>query len=331
MASVTIVQSTSSADLSNNATLGAGLTQGNTLLLVAAQYNNSGTQTPPVTYFVGGTSYTSPAAFMTSTSPSTNNNITCAAFLVPVISAMAGATALSFTVTSSSGGAVKLYGLELSVPTGFTLTLDQHVPNDGTGTSFATSTITTAFGSELAIFAIPVYSSTVSSGQIPNPPWTEVGGNNFMQLWYQNGVAASTNLSLSGTLTGSDDWASVLFTVYAAGTSTNISVSDFAGAVESYALTVAVPVSDVAAMVSSQSESVSLSFSDFAGSVETDIVSATVGLVDFAGVIESRVVSVSATFTDVAASFDSVFVPTGAPNPLKPAIVLVAAAYPVST
>ena len=207
MTGITVVQAVSSADLSNNATC-AGLTQGNMLLLIAGQYSTGGPNTPPVTYFVGGTSYTTPAAFL---SRSSATNISYAMWLVPVTAAMAGATALSFTVTSA--GAVKLYGMELSAAG--TIIVDQAHAANGSGSTFDSGSVTAQFDNELAVFSIPVFNFTASPGAVPHPPWTEVGGSNFMQTWYQNGVASGTALDLSGSLTGSGDWASGLITLIA--------------------------------------------------------------------------------------------------------------------
>jgi hypothetical protein len=281
---ITIVQSTQSTDLSNNATLGAGLTLNNYLLLVAASYFSSGSTSPAVTYFVGANSYTTPSPFLTRGSTSGSGDVVYTAWLVPIISAMAGQTGLSFTATGT--GAIKLYGIELSVPSGDSIVVDQSVSNSGNATStFNSLSITPVHNGELAVFAIPVYVDTVASGQVPNPPWNLIGDTSYMQVWYQNGVGTSA-ISLTGSLTGTTQYSSGLFSLYDLPAGTNVSVSDYAGAVESASVTATALFSEVAGAVDSASTLMFISVADLAGAVELSGISVSASINDLAGAVD---------------------------------------------
>ena len=98
--SITIVQSAVSADIDDTATFGSGLTSGNTLLIVAANYAVGFTATEPVQFEIGATQYTVPAAFLGEASAGTDS-LAYSAWLVPIGGGMAGATNLGFTVIGS--------------------------------------------------------------------------------------------------------------------------------------------------------------------------------------------------------------------------------------
>ena len=64
MSDINIVQSAVSSDINATATFGSGLTEGNTLLIVAADYGSGFTATAPTQFEIGSTEYTVPASFL---------------------------------------------------------------------------------------------------------------------------------------------------------------------------------------------------------------------------------------------------------------------------
>ena len=133
----------------------------------------------------------------------------------------------------------------------------------------------------------------------------------------------------AGSFNGGNYWVDV--EISTSGGPTLISVSDFAGVVESRSGTATLSVQDFAGVldVVTVLTGTPIFVSDFAGTVESSpAITATVLVFDVAGMVERMAGTVGLSVTDVAAGLDTVLRSSSAGNNLKlPAIVLMAGTY----
>lgn len=209
--SISVVQAQSSADLANSLTLGAGLTQGNWLVVAAADYGHS-TITLPVSPVVGGVTIPAPA-ISSAISSAGSATVSYAIWILPVTAAMAGATAVTYN-SGVNDGHIKCYAFELHSSTGKAIAPDWPASKSVIGTSGTSGTATgpspTAAAGELAVYLFPVnaVNPNVSTGG-----WTVTGTQNYASAGYQAYPASDSTVSVTGSISATPhDWAIGLVT-----------------------------------------------------------------------------------------------------------------------
>lgn len=106
---------------------------------------------------------------------------------------------------------------------------------------------------------------------------------------------------------------------------------DFAAMVEAAGITATVPVSDYAGVVDTPTVLATLAVTDVAAQAETPAITASVPVSDYAAMVEHALSAVSVSVSDFAAGLDVFLRPGAVANRNLPAIVLMAAAYQGAT
>lgn len=207
--SIAVVQADSSADLAAPCTMGAALTQGHWLAMMASAYNGTAYPGSPT---VGGSAI-APVTALQGGSLSGSNSVAYSIWVAKVTSAMAGQTLLSFSA-GAGGGPIKLYGIEFSA-TG-PVSVDRTAVGTGAGGGSETVGPTAAASSagELAIFTLPVFNAdpVVTAGG-----FTIIGDQNYAAGGYQILGAAGATASVTATIPAAD-WGGGIVTLQQVGT-----------------------------------------------------------------------------------------------------------------
>lgn len=206
---INVVQTGQSADLASPVTLGAGLTQGNWLVIIAGAYNTGGSASPPVSPTVGGAAIT--ATSLVTEASGTNPGVAMVVWLAQVTSAMAGQTAINFSEPGSEGP-VRGFAIEASSATA--LSLDTSSVNNGNGTSASIGpTAGSASAGELAVYGLPslFVDPTVSGGG-----WTIFSSQQSMSAGYQILGASGSTAAVSASLSGTGSWCGAIALIQAA-------------------------------------------------------------------------------------------------------------------
>jgi hypothetical protein len=149
---------------------------------------------------------------------------------------------------------------------------------------------------------------------------------NAGNYWVDVEVTTSGSTSISVT-----DFAGM---VEAPSVTATVAVSDVMAMRDTLAIVATVPVADFAAMLDTASNGMffNISVTDFAGSVESPSISATIPVRDFIGMVEALSGNVTLSVSDVSAGLDTIF-NSGATavNLRLPAITFMAAAYKGAT